>query len=138
MNKIRKNMSEEAEAFIPVLRETYRLIQSYQQSRSDEDETCLRLQLMRATREMQKFKPLLQRKWQIYLEALEQPTQFQIGDLIYALDSAVHQMHLRAGNKGLTRENSKIDAQTPWSSQMKQFLNERRQTAEDGSRKTRI
>jgi len=47
MNKIRKQMPEEVEAFILVLRETYRLIAEYQLNRVEESEARLRLQLTR-------------------------------------------------------------------------------------------
>ena len=119
-------MPHEVDAFIPVLRETYRLIESYQLNRTEENEVKLRLQLMHITREMQRFKPLLQRKWQIYVEALEKQERFPISDLIFALDCAIHQMHLRVGNKGLIRDGEKIDALSPWGSEMKTFLDERR------------
>ncbi len=126
MNKIRKEMPEEIEAFIPVLRETYRLIKEYQLHRTEEGEVKLRLQLMHATKTMQKFKPLLQRRWQIYLEALEEQEHFPISDLIFALDCTIHQMHLRVGNAGLRRESADIDGLTPWGREMKLFLDERR------------
>jgi hypothetical protein len=113
-------MPREADAFIPVLRETYQL------NRTEDNEVKLRLQLLRASKEMQQFKPLLQRKWQIYLEALEEPQRFQIGDLSYALDCAVHPMHLRVGNKGLVGKGAEIDGLSPWSKEMKYFLEERR------------
>jgi hypothetical protein len=119
-------MPEEIEAFIPVLRETYRLIGEYQLLKTEEGEVKLRLQLMHAARIMQKFKPLLQRKWQIYLEALEEQERFPISDLIFALDCTVHQMHLRVGNAGLTREGVDVDGLTPWGREMKLFLDERR------------
>jgi hypothetical protein len=126
LNKIRKEMPEEIEAFIPVLKDTYRCIEEYQILRTEEKEVKLRLQLMHVTRMMQKFKPFLQRKWQIYLEALEEQERFQIGDLIYALDCAIHQMHLRVGNSGLTREGVNINGLTSWGKEMKLFLDERR------------
>ncbi len=119
-------MPEEIEVFIPVLRETYRLIGEYQLLKTEEGEVKLRLQLMHAARIMQKFKPLLQRKWQIYLEALEEQERFPISDLIFALDCTVHQMHLRVGNAGLTREGVDVDGLTPWGREMKLFLDERR------------
>jgi hypothetical protein len=119
-------MSHEVDAFIPVLRETYCRIESYQLNRTEENEVKLRLQLIHISRKMQRFKPLLQRKWQIYLEALEDQERFPISDLIFALDCAIHQMHLRAGNKGLIRDGEGIDALSPWGSEMKAFLDERR------------
>ena len=119
-------MPEEIEAFIPVLRETYRLIKEYQLLKTEEGEIKLRLQLMHAAKIMQKFKPLLQRKWQIYLEALEEQERFPISGLIFALDCTVHQMHLRVGNAGLTREGVDVDGLTPWGREMKLFLDERR------------
>ena len=119
-------MPEEIDAFIPVLRETYRLIKEYQLKRTEEREVRLRLQLIRITRIMQKFKPHLQRKWQTYLEALEHQERFPIGDLIFTLDCTVNQMHLRAGNTGLRREYADIDGLTPWSREIKLFLDERR------------
>jgi hypothetical protein len=119
-------MPEEIEAFIPVLRQTYKLIEEYQLLRTDEREVKLRLQLMRATRMMRKFKPFLQRKWQIYLEALEEQERFPISDLIFTLDCTIHQMHLRVGNKGLTRDGVEIDGLAPWGKEMKLFLDERR------------
>ena len=126
MNKIRNQMSEEVNAFIPVIRETYRLITTYQLNRTLEHEATLRLQLTYATNEMQKFKPLLQRKWQVYIDALEHQHRFPIRDLIYTFDMAIHQMHLRAGNKELTREGAQVDALSPWGEKMKTFLDERR------------
>ena len=126
LNKIRKEMPEEIEVFIPVLRETYNFIEEYQLLRTEEREVKLRLQLVRATRMMQKFKPFLQRKWQIYLEALEDQERFPISDLIFALDCTIHQMHLRVGNTGLTREGVDVDGLTPWGKEMKLFLDERR------------
>jgi len=119
-------MPEEIEAFIPVLRETYRLIVAYQFSRSEENEVKLRLQLMRTTREMQKFKPYLQTKWLAYFGILENQQCFPIGDVICALDAVVHRIHLRARNKGLLRENAEYDALSPWSKEVKDFLDERR------------
>lgn len=126
VNKIRNQMSEEVDAFIPVIRETYRLITTYQLNRTLENEATLRLQLTYATKEMQKFKPLLQRKWQVYIDALERQHRFPIRDLIFTFDMAIHQMHLRAGNKGLTREGAQVDALSPWGEKMKTFLDERR------------
>lgn len=119
-------MLKEIEAFIPVLRETYRLITEYQLNRNEENEVKLRLQLMHATKEMQKFKPLMQRKWRVYLEVLENQQRFPMSDLISALDCTIHQMHLRAGNKNLVREGARIDNLSPWSREFKDFLNERR------------
>lgn len=131
MNKIRKQMPDEVDAFIPVLRETYRLIVEYQFNRTEENEVKLRLQLMHATKEMQKFKPLLQRKWQIYIDALEQQQKFPISDLFLALDCAIHQMHLRIGEsaRGVIREVERIDSLAPWGREMKNFLDERRKTS---------
>jgi hypothetical protein len=126
MNKIRKQMSQEVDAFIPVIRKTYRRIATYQLNRTLENEATLRLQLTRATKEMQKFKPFLQKKWQVYIEALERHNQFPIRDLIFTFDMAIHQMHLRAGNKGLTRAGAQVDALSPWGTKMKNFLDERR------------
>jgi hypothetical protein len=126
MNKIRNQMSEEVDAFIPVIRETYRRIATYQLNRTLENEATLRLQLTHATKEMQKFKPLLQRKWQVYIDALERQHLFPIRDLIFTFDMAIHQMHLRAGNKGLTRKGAQVDALSPWGKKMKTFLDERR------------
>jgi hypothetical protein len=128
MNKIRKLMPRKIEAFIPVLRETYRLIALYQFQRTEKNEIRLRLQLMRATREMQRFKPYLQYKWQHYFGILESQQHFPIGDVICALDLIIHQMHLRAGNKGLLREGAEYDALSPWSKEVKDFLDERRRT----------
>ena len=119
-------MPKEVDAFIPVLRETYQIIERYQLDRTEENEVQLRLQLMHVTREMQRFKPLLQRKWQIYIDALEEQEKFPISDLIFALDCAIHQMHLRAGNRELTRTGKAVDALSPWGNEMKAFLNERR------------
>jgi hypothetical protein len=126
MNKIRTQMSEEVDAFIPVIRETYCRIATYQLNRTLENEAMLRLQLTLATKEMQKFKPFLQRKWQVYIEALERQHQFPIRDLIFTFDMAIHQMHLRAGNKGLSRAGAQVDALSPWGLKMKKFLDERR------------
>ena len=119
-------MPGEIETFIPVLRGTYRLIAVYQFRRTEENEIKLRLQLMRATREMQKFKPYLQRRWLAYFGILENQQRFPIGDVICALDLLIHRMHLRAGNKGLLREGAEVDALSPWSKEVKEFLNERR------------
>jgi len=132
-HKVRKNMirvlmSGEVEAFIPVLRETYRLISVYQFNRTEENEVKLRLQLMRATREMQKFKPYLQKRWQDIFTILENQERFPMGDVICALDSVIHRIHLRARNKGLIREEAEHDARTPWSKEVKDFLDERRRT----------
>ena len=129
MNKIREQMPDEVEAFIPVLRETYRLIADYQFNRTEENETRLRLQLLRAAREMGKFKPLMQPRWRIYLDVLEEPGRFRVGDLICAFDCAVHQMHLRAGNKGLVEDGTGVGdgvLASPWSREMRDFLDERR------------
>jgi len=128
MNKIRKLMPRKIEAFIPVLRETYRLIALYQFRRNEENEIRLRLQIMHATREMQRFKPYLQRRTQSYFGILENQQSFPIGDVICALDLIIHQMHLRAGNKGLLREGADYDASSPWSKEVKDFLDERRRT----------
>ena len=119
-------MPKEIEAFIPVLRETYRLITIYQFNRIKENETNLRLQITQATNEMQKFKPYIQRRWQAYIEVLENQHRFSIGDVICALDFAIHQMHLSVGNQNLTRDGSEIDALTPWGKEVKEFLDERR------------
>jgi len=131
-NEIRKRMPEEIEAFIPVLRGTYRLIAIYQFSRTEENEVKLRLQMMRATQEMQKFKPYLQKNWQGYFAILENQHRFRIGDVICALDGVIHRIHLRAGNKGLLREGAEYDALGPWSKEVKDFLNERRKTEAHG------
>jgi len=119
-------MPRKIEAFIPVLRETYRLIALYQFRRNEENEIKFRLQLMRATREMQRFKPYLQRTTQSYFGILENQQRFTIGDVICAFDLIIHQMHLRAGNKGLLREGADYDASSPWSKEVKGFLDERR------------
>ena len=63
MNKIRKQISQEVDAFIPVIRKTYRRIATYQLNLKLENEATLHIQLTRATKEMQKFKPFLQKKW---------------------------------------------------------------------------
>ena len=119
-------MPRKIEAFIPVLRETYRLIALYQFRRNEENEIRLRLQLMRATREMQRFKPYLQRTTQSYFGILENQERFPTGDVICAFDLIIHQMHLRAGNKGLLREGAAYDALSPWSKEVRDFLDERR------------
>ena len=125
-NKIHTQMSREVDAFIPVIRKTYRRIATYQLNRTLENQATLRIQLTWVTKETQKFKPFLQRKWQVYIEALERQHQFPIRDLIFTFDMAIHQMHLRAGNKGLTRAGAQVDALSPWGTKMKNFLDERR------------
>ena len=128
MNKIRQQMAKEAEAFIPTVRETYRTIQSYQFNRNEENETKLRLQLMRASKEMQCFKPLLRSNWHAYFKVLENQESFPVGDAICAFDCIVHQLHLRAGNKGVTDETVCLDNLSPWSREVRDFLDERRKT----------
>lgn len=81
---------------------------------------------MRAIREMQKFKPYLQRRLQLDFEILENQQHFPVEDVICALDAIIHQMHLGAGNKGLLREGVDFDAQGPWSKEVKEFVDERR------------
>lgn len=126
MNKIRKEMTQEVELFISVLRETYRLIEEYQLNRTGKNETRLRLKFFELSRHMEKFKPFLQRRWQVYVEALDNQERFPISDLVFALDCAVHQMHLRAGNQGFVRKDMMVDALSLWSVEMKNFLDERR------------
>ena len=75
MNKIRQQMAKEAEAFIPTVRETYRIARA-----------------------------------------------------ICAFDCIVHQLHLRAGNKGVTDETVCLDNLSPWSREVRDFLDERRKT----------
>ena len=126
MNKIRQQMPKEAEAFIQTVRETYRIIQSYQFDRTEEKETKLRLQLMRASKEVQCFKPLLKSNWHAYFEVLEIQKSFSVGDAICAFDCIIHQLHLRAGNKGVTDETVCLDNLSPWSIEVRDFLDERR------------
>jgi hypothetical protein len=126
MNKIRQKLVKEAEAFIPRVRETYRLIQTYQFSRTEENEIKLRLQLMRASREMQQFKPFLRMNWWAYFAIMENQERFCISDVICAFDCIIHQLHLRAGNRGVTDEAVFIDNLSPWNKEVKDFLNQRR------------
>ncbi len=128
MNKIRLWMAKEAEAFIPTVRETYRVIQSYQFNRTEENETRLRLQLMHTSREIRCFKPLLKSGWHVYFEVMENQELFPVGDVICAFDCIVHQLHLRAGNKGIATETFCLDNLSPWSKEVKEFLNERRKS----------
>ncbi len=128
MNKIRQQMAKEAEAFIPTVRETYRIIQSYQFNRAEENETKLRLQLMRASKEIQCFKPLLRSNRHAYFEVLENQKSYPVGDAICSFDCIVHRLHLRAGNKGVTDETVCLDNLSPWSREVKNFLDERRKT----------
>ena len=126
MNKVRQQMAKEAEAFIPTVRETYHIIQSYQFNRTEENETKLRLQLMHASREIQSFKPFLKRSWWAYFEILENQQCFSVRDVVCAFDAIIHQLHLRAGNKGVTDEAMCIDNLSPWSKEVRDFLDERR------------
>jgi len=126
MNALRTQLPQDVAAFIPVIRKTYRHITNYQLHRTTENEAVLRLQLAEATSAMQKFKPFLQRRWQVYIDALEQQHRFPIRDLIVTFDMAIHQMHLRAGNAGITRAGAPADAISPWGQAMKAFLDERR------------
>jgi hypothetical protein len=112
-------MAREIEAFVPILRATYRDITIYQFNRTKVNEMNLRSQLILATREMQKFKPYLQSKWQRYFGILENQQRFSPSDLICAFDFVIHQMHLRAGNKNLLREGRDVDALSPWSQERK-------------------
>ncbi len=121
-------MVKEVENLIPIIRETYTIISDYQLNRSEENEIKLRLQLTRASREFQKFKPLLQGKCRVYIEALDEQQKFPASDIESAFDSAIHQMHLRAGNKRIVRKDEEIDSQLSWSAEMKLFLDERRKT----------
>jgi hypothetical protein len=126
MNKIRTLMPSEVEAFIPVIRRTYEAISEYQFDPT-RSEVHLRAHILRATREMAKFIPFLQKRWRTYYEILQKQNQFPINDVICAFDSLIHAMHLRAGNRGLKRTGAQIDAQSPWSDEVKAFLEERRQ-----------
>jgi hypothetical protein len=62
MNTIRTQMALDVEAFIPVIRETYRCIPDYQRNRTPENEAMLRLQLTDATTALHKVKPFLHRR----------------------------------------------------------------------------
>ncbi len=62
MNKIRKQMSQEVDVFIPVIQETYHHIATEKVNRALENEATLRLQLTRATTKAQKFKPFIKKK----------------------------------------------------------------------------
>lgn len=130
-DKIRKNeawkqLHEEIELFIPVLRETYRQIEEFQFHRSEENEIKLRLQIMRTVHYMQLFKPHIQRKWLDIFAIVENQQCFPISDVICALDMVIHRIHLRTHNRGLLRVGGETELLSPWSSSVKDFLDERR------------
>lgn len=123
MNVLRKAMAEEAAKLKPLLDRTYHAIQRFQESRTPANETKLRAAMEPTIEQLMVFKPYMPTYKQEYFTVLEQEwASLKPGDLIMLFDHCVNIMHLR-----MERARTEDEAQLPWSEELLEVLNQRRE-----------
>ncbi len=126
MNVLRKAMADEAARLKPLLDRCYHVILRYQEQRTHPNEQRLREAMAPTVEQLMVFKPYMPTYKQEYFDLLDRTWEtLAPGDLIMLFDHCVNIMHLR-----MERAMSANEAQQPWSQELLDLLNQRRETPE--------